>query len=268
MGIRLNFMGGIMLVSIVIPVYNGRKYIQETLESCFLQGIKEKEIIVIDDCSTELADDIIEPYLEEKDFYYIKNKTNQGSIKNCNYGAKIAKGKYLIFLGQDDKLPQNHLKKMIDTFDDDTSFVYCDNDLIDGNGNKIGDGEMPDNLDLYILSMYCISSCGVVISHKKFDSVSGFREIENCPMYGEWILWIDLLTVGNAKKCVNSKSMYRRHETNITNTFNDKKSNPKLYKYHSYSRRLAFKKGNLTFNQKLHFIYNYMKCAYKYYFNK
>lgn len=257
-----------MLVSIIIPIYNGRKYIKETIESCFAQSVEDKEIIVIDDCSTEVSDDIIEPYLEKENFHYIKNENNLGSIKNCNHGAKIARGKYLIFLGQDDKLPPKHLEKMVAAFDEDTAFVYCDNDLIDGNGNKIGDGVMPDNLDLYILSMYCISSCGVVISHEKFDLVSGFREIPNGPMYGEWTLWIDLLTVGKVKKCISSKSMYRRHETNITNTFGDKKVKPALYKYHSYARKLAFQKGKLTFNQKLHFIYNYMKCVYRYHFGK
>ena len=255
-----------MLASIIIPVYNGRKFIKKTIDSCLAQTIKDKEIIVIDDCSTENADDIIKLYEDNDNFYYIKNKKNLGSIKNCNKAAEMAKGKYLIFLGQDDMLPPEHLQKMIEKFENDTSFVYCDNILIDENDDKIGEGIMPDDLNLYILSMYCISSCGVVVSHEKFDYVSGFREIENGPMYGEWTLWIDLLSVGLAKKCQESKSMYRRHENNITNTFNDKKKNPALYKYHAYCRRLAFKRGELTFIQKLHFVYNYFKCSYRYHF--
>jgi hypothetical protein len=85
-------------------------------------------------------------------------------------------------------------------------------------------------------------------------------------MYGEWSLWIDLLGEGPAKKCNSTSSMYRRHSTNITNTFTDKKKNPLLYKYHSFCRRLAHKKGNFTFEENMHYYYYYVKCAYRHYF--
>lgn len=254
-----------MLVSIIIPIYNGRKYIKETLESCFNQTVSEKEIIIIDDCSTEPADDILEEYYKYNNFHYLKNESNQGMIRNNNKGASLAKGEYLIFLGQDDLLPPDHLEKMIKRFDESTSFVYCDHDEINSNSEITRTGFMPDEVNFYILSMYCISSCGIVILREKFDEISGIREIPNCPMYGEWALWIDLLSVGKAKKCCESKSMYRRHETNITNTFGDKSKNPLLYKYHRYCRKLAHKKGKFTLIQQLHYIHNYIKCAIGYY---
>jgi glycosyltransferase involved in cell wall biosynthesis len=156
------------MVSIIIPTYNGEKYIKETIDSCLSQTYKELEIIVIDDCSNDSTVKILKEYGNKINLYL--NKTNQGISKNINKGVKVSKGKYFIFLGHDDLLPKNHIEIMIKEFNNnDIVSVHCNSFLIDSNGNKIGfiredykQFKKTDNC-LFELSLdNFISSCGTV----------------------------------------------------------------------------------------------------------
>lgn len=90
-------------VSILIPTYNSSQYISDTIMSVIDQSYKNFELIIIDDESTDNTLDILD-YFKEKDarisYYQIKH-SGRPSIP-FNYGLKLAKGKYVAFLGSDD----------------------------------------------------------------------------------------------------------------------------------------------------------------------
>lgn len=88
------------LLSIIIPVYNGEKYIKECLESINKKNNDNIEVLVIDDGSTDNTQNICKKYNNIK---YYRNK-NHGVSYSRNYGIKHANGKYLMFVDSDDML--------------------------------------------------------------------------------------------------------------------------------------------------------------------
>ena len=111
--------GGISInqfkISIIIPVYNGEKYLPITLDSVINQtiGIENLEIIIANDCSTDNTKQIIEDYKER-----INNETNKETIKSIhlvenmggafgprNIALNHVNGEYLMFIDSDDTYP-------------------------------------------------------------------------------------------------------------------------------------------------------------------
>lgn len=100
-----------ILVSIIIPVYNGEKYISDTIQSVIDQTYKNWELIIVDDGSTDNTADIVKQFNDSRISYIKKNNTGVSDTRNV--GANLAKGEILCFLDADDVwLPQNLEKKL------------------------------------------------------------------------------------------------------------------------------------------------------------
>ncbi len=89
-------------VSIVIPVYNAEKYLEQCLNSIVSQTYHNIEIICIDDGSKDNSLKILKNYAENDNRFIVLNQQNQGAAAARNKGIKMAAGKYIIFLDSDD----------------------------------------------------------------------------------------------------------------------------------------------------------------------
>ena len=84
------------LVSIITPVYNAEKYLEETILSVINQSYKNWELLLIDDCSTDKSYEIIQKYLKtDKRIKYLKNEKNSGPAITRNRGLENSKGEYI-----------------------------------------------------------------------------------------------------------------------------------------------------------------------------
>lgn len=102
------------LVSIIIPVYNASRFLEETINSIQEQTYSNWEAIFIDDCSSDNSYNLIKKYQkEDKRIKLIKNKTNSGTAVSRNNGIDHAEGDYLCFLDADDKWHPEKLEKQI-----------------------------------------------------------------------------------------------------------------------------------------------------------
>ncbi len=95
--------------SIIVPVYNSEKYLDDCLKSIFNQTNQDYEIICINDGSTDKSLDILNKY---KDEIIIINQTNMGLSVARNNGVKKASGKYLLFVDSDDVIENKLLEKI------------------------------------------------------------------------------------------------------------------------------------------------------------
>ena len=239
-----------MLCSIIIPLYNGKKFIEQTINSCLNQTHKNIEIIIINDCSTDNSINVIQKLLADNpNIFLIKNKNNLGISKTVNLGVTRAKGKYLLILGQDDLLNKDHIEKMLEEFDKKTAFVHCNAELIDKNGLKFGLSlndqiQIKENRKFMVFSSFknIVSSTGTIISKHHFDECGGWDE--KYKNYGEWLIWIKLAHLGDVKYTTKVRSQYRRHDTNITNTFQNPEVIKSLEVFKNECRNLA--KLNIT----------------------
>lgn len=100
-------------VSIVIPIYNAEKTIEQTLISVLSQDHPDFEIILVDDCSTDSTLEIIKPFLKNKKFKLIKNKKNSGPATSRNNGIKKSKGEFVFFTDSDCVVPKNWISSLL-----------------------------------------------------------------------------------------------------------------------------------------------------------
>ena len=107
----------IMLFSVLIPVYNTSKYLDECIQSVLSQTEKDYEIVLVDDGSTDNSGEICDGYAEQYPFIRVIHKENEGLMMTRRRGFKEANGEYFICLDSDDYLCDNEalakIKKMI-----------------------------------------------------------------------------------------------------------------------------------------------------------
>ena len=111
------------LVSVIMPVYNGEKYIRQAVESVYEQGVS-LELLVIDDGSTDHTEEVLSAYEGREDFRYIKNEQNMGAAGSRNRGVKLAKGDYIAFLDADDWWEKGKLKAQTEVMEQ-TGCAIC-----------------------------------------------------------------------------------------------------------------------------------------------
>ena len=134
-------------ISLIIPMYNVEKYIEECLDSIINQdyGIQNIEVILIDDCSGDKTIEKVRKYIQKYNFILIENKKNSGQAISRNKGIAKATGKYIAFLDSDDMLYKNNLSDLYH------EIIKNDADLVMARLNSFnGKGEYGYYSDKYI----------------------------------------------------------------------------------------------------------------------
>ena len=104
-----------ILVSVIIPAYNVEKYIAKCLDSLINQSLKDIEIIIIDDGSTDKTPFIIKDYANQDKRIKVIAQTNQKQGAARNRGLEAASGEYIGFVDADDWVDLNYFEKLYET---------------------------------------------------------------------------------------------------------------------------------------------------------
>lgn len=126
------------LVSIITPSYNSKEFIGETIESVINQTYKNWELLIVDDCSTDMTQKFLEKYvLQEKRIKLIKLEKNVGAGVARNIAIQKAQGKYIAFLDSDDLWNKEKLEKQIKFMEENKySFTFTKFEKISEDGKK------------------------------------------------------------------------------------------------------------------------------------
>lgn len=127
-------------VSVIIPVYNAEKFIEETIQSVLNQTYEDIEIILVDDCSKDNSREIIKEYAKKyKNIIYYLQEKNFGAAVARNKGLDLAKGRYIAFLDSDDLWYSEKIEKQINFMrkNNNVAFCYTAYEMIDEEGNLI-----------------------------------------------------------------------------------------------------------------------------------
>ena len=183
------------LVSIILPTFNGHKYLPQLLESLISQTHKNLEIIVLDDCSQDNTVKIVEQYtLIDNRIKVIVNEKNIGINKNFEKGVKLARGEYIFLCDQDDIWDKNKVKKMTDMLKKGYHLVYCDLRVIDSEGNiistsfhkTIGTNNLySKSLAKYLLFRNVTNGCSLCFRRKIINEICPFPDFI---IYDWWIM--------------------------------------------------------------------------------
>jgi len=125
------------LVSVVIPAYNGQRIIERAIDSVLQQTYKIREIIVVDDGSTDMTRDVLRRYRSE---ITVIEQQNLGTMAARNTGARQSSGSYITFLDQDDWWVPQKLEIQIRALEADSSvgLVFGNLEAVNERGRSLG----------------------------------------------------------------------------------------------------------------------------------
>ncbi|MDC0193591.1 glycosyltransferase family 2 protein [Candidatus Nitrosopelagicus sp.] len=170
-------------VSIIIVNYNGKTLLEKCLESVFKIDYKNTEVIVVDNNST---DDTVEFVTNNyPSIILLKLNSNKGFAEPNNIAAKIATGKYLLFLNNDTIVTSNFISEMIPVIENDEQIAICQSLLLKPDKSIDSSGDFIDNLGVVYNSTKKINDirkissargASMLIRKNIFDILEGFDE--------------------------------------------------------------------------------------------
>ena len=180
-------------VSVMIPYYNCKEYIVETIQSVLSQSYQNFEIIIVDDGSAPEHADYLREFLADKPAIRYAVQNNQGVAAARNHAARLAGGKYFLFLDSDDLILPDYIEKCVTVLENnpDCKLVYPLAEYFDA---QEGLWNLPDYDGLE--SLLKGNRIPIISMHRAEDFVSLGGFDENLTTHEDWDLWIRLLSNG------------------------------------------------------------------------
>ena len=178
-----------LTISAIIPLYNGAKFIGQSVSSILHQTLPPDEIIVVDDGSTDDGASVVAAMIREHPQIKLLTKANGGQSSARNFGVAQSTGDLIALLDQDDMWYPHHLEELIKPFEEtsvgpELGWVYSDLDEVDTEGRMINHRflrTLPTphpkrNLFECLREDMFVLPSASLISRKAFDAVGGFDE--------------------------------------------------------------------------------------------
>lgn len=177
------------LVSVVIPAFNAERYIRDAVDSALGQTWRAREVLVVDDGSTDATPRILAEY---GDRIRVLRQANRGAAAAANAGARAARGAWLAFLDADDIWMPDKLSHQIAVcggYAISHTDSVCFGDAIDGEirRSSLGAPCVGWVLDSLLVTN-CIGKSTVLMRRGLFTRLGGFDE--SMPGVEDWSLWI------------------------------------------------------------------------------
>lgn len=228
------------LVSIIMPSYNTGRFIKETIESVLVQSYPVWELIIVDDCSTDNTDDVVNQYLADERIRYIKNDTNSGAAVSRNRALREAKGKWIAFLDSDDLWEPDKLQKQI-SFMRDNGYHFSYTNYIEIDEESKANGKSvtgPKRISKHGMYNYCWMGCLTVMYDA--DTV-GLIQIADIKKNNDYAMWLKVCKKANCYLLNETLARYRKRSGSISNH-----GYMKLIKWHYKLYREAENKNPLS----------------------
>ena len=178
-------------VSVVVPTYGRANILPRALDSVLSQTYSDFELIVVDDCSPDDTNKIVDSYSDNR-IMYLRHEQNRGANAARNTGIKAANGEYLAFLDDDDKwLPEKLEQQMAlyDKLDESFGLVYTGRRIV--NSDEVIERYIPQlegNIYPKLLRKNVIPSETPLIRTDCFDNVGLFDTgLRSCQ---DWDMWL------------------------------------------------------------------------------
>lgn len=243
------------LISIILPVYNGEKYLAQSIESVLCQSYKNIELIIVNDCSTDSTEDIVLNFLKkDKRIKYINNKKNLKLPISLNVGFANASGDYYTWTSDDNYFEPHAIAKMMSFLENnkDIDMVCCDYRMINDKGDYL-------NVIRVSNDIICGNAIGACFLYtKEIAKKVGFYNpnlflLED---YDYWLRIHDIGKIGVLHECLYN---YRIHPNTLTSK---RKEDVKIRVRNYQKTRVKIYRKNIKNKQKLFDFYDYYVSLY------
>ena len=194
-------------VTIIMPVYNGEKYLKEAVESILNQTYPDFWLLCIDDCSQDRSLEILNQF-NDKRIKVVQNNVNKGIAYTRNRGIEMAETEYIAFLDDDDIALPYRLEHEIE-------YLGCHPEIqvvgghqrqIDGMGKDINKQWSvclnPDYIKAYLLLNNTVVN-GSTMVRREFINKHNIRFKDNMCGAEDYLFWVECSLHGKIKKCPN-----------------------------------------------------------------
>lgn len=205
------------LISIVLPIYNGEKYMRMSIESILSQTYNNWELLIIDDGSTDCTAAIAQGYvLKDSRVHYYKNPENMRLPKTLNRGFSLAKGEFLTWTSDDNYYYPMALETMCSALQQQKKeFVFASCDIVDGNGEIVECIMVNENAKKSIVGTNPVGAC-FLYSRKVYETIGDYDP--EMTLVEDFDYW-QRICAKYEPICISQKLYaYRWHDEALTST--------------------------------------------------
>ena len=215
------------LVSVILPVFNGEKYLAEAITSILQQTHENLELIIINDGSSDSTPKITSVFSAKDSRIRAINKSNEGLVNALNDGLDIISGEYICRMDADDIAEPSRIEEQINYMQKHNLDV-CGSNIIKFNSsgkNKIG--HFPETHQQFcenILSFgRLFAHPATIFTRRVFEQ---FR-YSDCLHIEDYALWLDIFTQSDFRmaNCPSPLLKYRTHEKQVSRVYKSEQQN-------------------------------------------
>jgi glycosyltransferase EpsE len=207
-----------MKISVLMPLRDNKKYLEESIKSILNQTYQNFELIICDDGSTDNIYEVLNKYKNHSKIKIIKNETNLGIAKTLNKMIEVTSGDCFTQHDSDDISLPTKFEKQIKEMKEGSNFVVTQAKLINSDGAFMGDSvwlKMANSANEELIKKDSINNCYVVNgtamwSRNVFNKI-GYRD-EVMLVAQEYNYWIRLLKFFEVRKIFEVLFYHRKHQ--------------------------------------------------------
>ena len=211
------------MISVIMPVFNGLKYLKKSIDSVLNQTYSDFEFIIIDDCSTENVWDFLNSYKDSR-MVLKRNKNNIGLTRSLNIALDLSKGDFIARQDGDDISLSTRFEEELKMFSDNVGLTSCWGRSIDGKGKYISDSDLEHKIrevsDDFIKKEvrdkgnFYILGPAAMYSRKAFETIGYYDE--SLYFSQDRNYWIRILQFFDVRITRKDLYLFRRHNGSVT----------------------------------------------------
>jgi len=216
------------LVSAIVPVYNGERFLAQALDSALAQTMHDLEIVVVDDGSTDGSGALAEHYASRHPgIVRVHHQPNRGLCHARNAALNLARGEYFALLDADDIWLPHHLEESVDMLQrrPRVALVHADIERIDVDGNSLGcatrywDRLRADPFRVLFLRHEHVCCPTAVFRRNAIERAGNFDPQFNRMGCEDRDLWLRIAVIAEIRYLGNVHARYRLHGANMSSNF-------------------------------------------------
>lgn len=199
-------------ISVVIPAYNSAETIEAAVDSALSQSVPV-EVIIIDDCSDDNLEQVLERYKADGRVTVFVNPENIGVAASRNRGVGLASGEYVAFLDSDDMWEPDKLERQLERLKE-TGAVLCSTarELINEDGSRTGRViEVPEKVTYKLLLRGNVINCSSVLIRREIALEFPMGDDD---IHEDYICWLRILKKYGSSVAINKPLLLYRQMRN------------------------------------------------------
>lgn len=204
-----------MLVSIIMPVYNGEKTILGAIKSVLAQTYENWELVIVDDCSKDQTHSVVKSIDDERIKFYQLDSNTGSPTSPRNFGLSVCKGQYIAFLDADDLWEPKKLELQVAVLDRGYNIV-CSNYSVfvdENEDDPLSYRQFPKEFNFRkMLRRNCIGNLTGIYNRDKLGIV-----LQKHQGHEDYIMWLELVKKGGNVYCVQEPlARYRLSPSSVS----------------------------------------------------